>query len=53
MARAYEARSPDGSAVHVEVNPQMCSDGKSETAYGARVTVRFETRVLQGCAPRF
>lgn len=53
IARAYEARLPEGSAVSVEVNPQMCSDGKSETAYGARVTVRFEKRVLQGCAPRF
>ena len=53
IARAHEGRSPDGSAVRVEVNPQMCSDGRSETAYGARVTVRFEKRVLQGCAPRF
>lgn len=53
ITRAYEARSPDGSAVRVEVNPQMCSDGRSETAYGARVEVRFEKRVLQGCASRF
>ena len=53
IARAYDARSPDGGAVRVEVNPQMCSDGRSETAYGARVAVRFEKRVLQGCAPRF
>ena len=53
IARAYEARSPNGGAVRVEVNPQMCSDGRSETAYGARVTVRVENRALQGCATRF
>ena len=53
VARIYEARSPDGIPIRVEVNPQMCTDGRSETAYGARVAVRFEKRVLQGCAGRF
>ena len=53
IGRAYEARSPGGSAVRVEVNPQMCTDGRSETAYGARVTVRVEKHALQGCASRF
>ena len=53
IARTYEARTPDGIQIRVEVNPQMCTDGKSETAYGARVSVRFEKRILQGCAARF
>jgi uncharacterized membrane protein len=53
IARRYEALSSDGSAIRVEVNPQMCTDGRSETAYGARVTVRLEKRTLQGCAARF
>jgi uncharacterized membrane protein len=53
VARTYEARSADGIPIRVEVNPQMCTDGRSETAYGARVAVRFEKRSLQGCAARF
>ena len=53
VARTYETLSSDGSAIQVEVNPQMCTDGRSETAYGARVTLRFDKRVLQGCAARF
>jgi len=53
IARIYETRASDGSAVRVEVNPQMCTDGRSETAYGARVTVLIEKRTLQGCAARF
>jgi uncharacterized membrane protein len=53
IARTYEARTPDGLPIRVEVNPQMCTDGRSETAYGARVVVRFEKRTLQGCAARF
>jgi uncharacterized membrane protein len=53
IARTYEARTSDGIPIRVEVNPQMCTDGRSETAYGARVTVRFEKRTLQGCAARF
>jgi len=52
-ARTYEARTSDGIPIRVEVNPQMCTDGRSETAYGARVVVRFEKRTLQGCAARF
>ena len=53
VARTYEARSADGIPIRVEVNPQMCTDGRSETAYGARVVVRSEKRTLQGCAARF
>ncbi|MBA2413531.1 MAG: hypothetical protein H0V63_12015 [Burkholderiaceae bacterium] len=53
LLRAYEVRSTEGVPIRVEVNPQMCTDGKSETAYGARVVVRVDKRVLQGCAARF
>jgi len=53
LARFYEAQLPDGQPIRIEVNPQMCSDGKSETAYGARVTVRIEKQAVQGCAARF
>jgi len=53
LLRTYEVHSVDNLPIRVEVNPQMCTDGKSETAYGARVVVRFEKRVLQGCAARF
>ena len=53
LPRVYEARSADGNAIRVELTPQMCTDGRSESAYGARVVIRFEKRVLQGCAARF
>ena len=53
LARTYDAQSADGTTIRVELNPQMCSDGRSETAYGARVTLRIEKRILQGCAARF
>ena len=53
IARLYEVRSLDGIPIRVEVNPQMCSDGRSETSYGARVTVRLDKRTFQGCAARF
>ena len=53
IARLYEVRSLDGVPIRVEVNPQMCSDGRSETSYGARVTVRLDKRTFQGCAARF
>jgi uncharacterized membrane protein len=53
ITRPYELRSLDGIPIRVEVNPQMCTDGRSETSYGARVTVRLDKRALQGCAARF
>jgi uncharacterized membrane protein len=53
-ARTYDAWSPqDGGTVHVEVVEEMCSDGRSETAYGARVTLRYGSRSFEGCAARF
>jgi uncharacterized membrane protein len=53
MPRTYEVQSADGTPIRVEVDSQMCSDGRSETAYGARVTLRVEKRMFQGCAARF
>ena len=53
IPRAYDVQSATGMPIRVEVSPQMCTDGRSETAYGARVTVRIEKRILQGCAARF
>ena len=53
VSRIYETQLPDGAPLRVEVTPQMCTDGKSETAYGARVTVRSGNGILQGCAARF
>lgn len=53
LPRAYEGRSTDGSAIRVDVSPQMCTDGRSETAYGARVSIKVDRRSLQGCAARF
>lgn len=43
----------DGGTVRVEVSEQMCSDGRSETASGARVTLRYGSQTFEGCADRF
>jgi len=53
VPRTYEVQSADGTPIRVEVNPQMCSDGRFETGYGARVTLLFENRVVQHCGARF
>ena len=53
LPRTYDVQSANGMPIRVEVTPQMCTDGRSETAYGARVTLRAEKHVLQGCAARF
>jgi uncharacterized membrane protein len=43
----------DGGTVRVEVSEQMCSDGRSETASGAVVTLRYGSQTYEGCADRF
>jgi uncharacterized membrane protein len=43
----------DGGSVRVEVSEQMCSDGRSETASGAVVTLRYGSQTFKGCADRF
>lgn len=43
----------DGGTIRIEVTEQMCSDDRSETAYGARASVRYGSRSFEGCAARF
>jgi uncharacterized membrane protein len=43
----------DGGTIRVEITEQMCSDGHSETAYGATAFVRVGSRTFEGCAARF
>lgn len=43
----------DGGTIRIEVTEQMCSDGRSETAFGARASVRYGSRSFDGCAARF
>lgn len=45
--------SLDGGTVRMEITEQMCSDGSSETAYGARATLRYGSTMYEGCAARF
>jgi uncharacterized membrane protein len=53
-ARFIDAWSSlDGGTVRVEITEQMCSDGRSETAYGATVMLRYGSRSYEGCAARF
>ncbi len=52
--RRYEAQSStNGASIRIELTEQMCSDGRSETAYGARAVVRYGDRTFEGCAARF
>jgi len=45
--------SLDGGTVRVEISEQMCSDGRSESAFGARVSLRYGSQTFEGCAARF
>ena len=45
--------SLDGGSVRVEIREQMCSDGRSESAFGAHVAVRYGSETFEGCAARF
>lgn len=50
-ARVFDAWSPqDGGTIRLELAEQMCSDGRSESAYGARATLRFGSQTFAGCA---
>jgi uncharacterized membrane protein len=52
--RIFDAWSAqDGGTIRIEIAEQMCSDGRSETAYGARVVARFGSQSFEGCAARF
>lgn len=43
----------DGGTIRLELLEQMCGRRDAETAFGARVTLRFGSRQLEGCAARF
>lgn len=50
-ARVFDAWSPqDGGSIRLELTEQMCSDGRSESAYGARAMLRFGSQTFEGCA---
>ena len=52
--RTIDAWSPqDGGSVRLEITPRMCSDGRSETAYGATAVLRYGSLTYEGCAARF
>jgi uncharacterized membrane protein len=52
--RVFDAWSPqDGGSIRLELIEQMCSDGRSESAYGARATLRLGSSTYDGCAARF
>jgi uncharacterized membrane protein len=52
--RIYDAWSPqDGGSIRIEITEEVCNDGHSETAFGARVTARLGSRTFEGCAARF
>jgi uncharacterized membrane protein len=49
--RVFDAWSPqDGGTIRLEIVEQMCSDGRSESAYGARATLRYGSQSFEGCA---
>lgn len=53
-ARIIDAWSAqDGGTLRIEITQQMCSDGRSETAYGAHVMLRYGSSTYEGCAARF
>jgi hypothetical protein len=45
--------SRDGGTIRVEVTEQMCLEEGTETAYGARVALRYASISVEGCAARF
>jgi uncharacterized membrane protein len=49
-----DAWSPqDGGSIRLELTEELCSDGRSESAFGARVTLRYGSTTYEGCAARF
>jgi hypothetical protein len=48
---AWSAR--DGGTIRVEVTEEMCLEERTETAYGARVSLRYASTSVEGCAARF
>lgn len=53
-ARVIDAWSPlDGGSIRLELTEGLCSDGRSESAFGARATLRYGSTTFEGCAARF
>jgi hypothetical protein len=52
--QVFDAWSPaDGGTVRIEVTEEVCLHEGSETASGGRVTLRYVTSSVDGCAMRF
>jgi uncharacterized membrane protein len=45
--------SRDGGTIRLEVTEGMCLEEHAETAYGARVALRYGSASVEGCAARF
>lgn len=45
--------SMDGGTVRVEITEELCLNEGTETAAGGRVTLRYATTAVDGCAARF
>jgi uncharacterized membrane protein len=43
----------DGGTIRLTVKEGLCSDGRSETAYGAQASLRLGSMTYEGCAARF
>jgi uncharacterized membrane protein len=53
-SRVVDAWSPqDGGSIRLELTEELCSDGRSESAFGARATLRYGSTTYEGCAARF
>jgi uncharacterized membrane protein len=45
--------SRDGGTIRLEVTEELCLEERTETAYGARVALRYASTSVEGCAARF
>lgn len=53
-SQVVDAWSPqDGGSIRLELTEELCSDGRSESAFGARATLRYGSTTYEGCAARF
>jgi uncharacterized membrane protein len=53
-SQVVDAWSPqDGGSIRLELTEGLCSDGRSESAFGARATLRYGSATFEGCAARF
>jgi uncharacterized membrane protein len=53
-SQVIDAWSPqDGGSIRLELAEELCSDGRSEAAFGTRATLRHGSTTYEGCAARF